>query len=478
MQLDLYGGRQNPARQLAAPASLVDRQVEADPGVQKQRLEIRDLESKFNKISELYQANASSRRLKALQGDLELARKELDRIRKDRRTEAEQVVRKQLEEENQAKTADNQAAIKRLSEDEKGLQQKTEDSAQKAEQLGVSSVELDMRRTEIDQHEAAIRSLREARNKLEIELQVQKNRMRVTLYQNAEPPSFADVLKQMKYVGAAGGGFFLLGLFGICLWEMRSCKISDRDEVMQTLGMRVIGSLPFLRSKKSTSRFGQAVREKSNHLLRDSIDSIRTMLLCDQTPSARQVFMITSACSREGKTTLASHLAGSLIRMAQRTLLIDADMRRPLLHQLFEVSLEPGLSEVLLGEVEAADAITRIGDSTLSILPAGRKAGLALTCLAQGGMRQLLERLRPHYDFIIIDSCPVVSVPDALLIGRCVDGVLLSVRPHQSRMPTVHAASQRLLSLNIPVIGAVVNGEAISSYNYSYSYPYQTVTED
>jgi Mrp family chromosome partitioning ATPase len=85
-------------------------------------------------------------------------------------------------------------------------------------------------------------------------------------------------------------------------------------------------------------------------------------------------------------------------------------------------------------------------------------------------MRNILEELRGQYDLVLVDCCPVLPVADALLIGKRVDGVLLSVRPRLSTLPQVHAACERLSTLRIPVLGAVVNGvrARMSSYEYKY----------
>src|SRR5207237_8850247 len=117
---------------------------------------------------------------------------------------------------------------------------------------------------------------------------------------------------------------------------------------------------------------------RSLSALIESIDGIRTMLLCDNALPARQVFMITSARSREGQTTLASRLASSIARCGRRTLLIDGDMRRPALHRLFEVAGQPGLVDVLCGDVDVADAVVAVPGTSLWVLPAGENARPAL----------------------------------------------------------------------------------------------------
>src|SRR5262249_51241559 len=140
-----------------------------------------------------------------------------------------------------------------------------------------------------------------------------------------------------------------------------------------------------------------------------------------------RVVMVTSAVSGEGKTTLASHLASSLARAGRRTLLIDSDLRRPATHQLFEVAPQPGLSEVLLGEVTVGEATQATAVNGLSMMPAGQWDRDVLQALARDGIQKVFAKVKEDYEFIVVDSHPVLLANDALLIGLHADAVLLSL---------------------------------------------------
>ncbi len=178
----------------------------------------------------------------------------------------------------------------------------------------------------------------------------------------------------------------------------------------------------------------------------------------DDGAEAARVLLVTSAGPGEGKTTLAAHLASSLARAGRKTLLIDGDLRRPGVHQLFELPQQPGFSEVLLGEVEAPDAVQNTPQDGLSVLAAGQWDREVMQALARDGLEGVFERLREEFDFIVIDSHPVLSATDSLLLGQQVDAVILSVLRDVSQTPRVYAASQRLAALGVRVLGAVVNG--------------------
>jgi capsular exopolysaccharide synthesis family protein len=212
-----------------------------------------------------------------------------------------------------------------------------------------------------------------------------------------------------------------------------------------------------------------------NRLLVESIDSVRTMLLQRRVVGETSLLMIASACSGEGKTTLAGHLAASLARAGCRTLLVDCDLRNPSLHKLMSVSRTPGIGEVLSGKARAEEALNATAVEQLSFLPAGMFSEEAATALAQGALHEAFERLRGDFDFILVDSSPVLAVPDALMVGKSVDGVVFSIRPGVSEAPLVYAAYERLQDLGLPFAGAVVNGVADrSSYANNYQYLVKT----
>src|SRR5262249_26886645 len=173
------------------------------------------------------------------------------------------------------------------------------------------------------------------------------------------------------------------------------------------------------------------------------------------------------------KTSLASQLAASLARAWRKTLLVDGDLRHPAAHKLFDLTLEPGLSEVLRGEANLPDAIKPTLMSRLWMMPAGHWDAHAVQALAQGGVRRMFDELRGQYDFIVVDSSPVLPVADALLLGQHVDAVLFSVLRDVSRLPSLQAASQKLQHLGVRTLGAVVIGTSTDLGGKSYQYKAQ-----
>jgi capsular exopolysaccharide synthesis family protein len=248
-------------------------------------------------------------------------------------------------------------------------------------------------------------------------------------------------------------------LFTVALVEFRSRRVNSSDEVTFGLGIPTVGTVPVLPPRVLRAALGSgAVRDGYwQARLTESVDALRTFLL-RALSEGPHVVMVTSAVQGEGKTSLASQLAASLARAWRKTLLIDGDLRKPAAHKLFELPVEPGLSEVLRGELDLGDVIRPTALGRLWLMPAGSWDAHALQALAQEGAGNFFEQLREEYEFVIVDSCPVLPVTDTLLLGQHVDTVLFSVLRGTSRLPTLYAAWQRLAALEIPVLGAVVAG--------------------
>jgi len=284
-----------------------------------------------------------------------------------------------------------------------------------------------------------------------------------------------DSKKRIMMLALAPLGAFFMTLLLVAFWEFSARRVQEPDEVASSLSIRVVGAVPEMPDpKRLRAHADPKAEEVLRHNLIESIDAIRTMLLRNATTEDLRIVMVTSAIESEGKTSLASNLAMSLARAGRKTLLIDCDLRRPAAHQLFEQPLQPGFSEVMLHEVELPDAVrTTSADPNLFLLPAGLWDRNVLQELAKSGVTSIFEKLRDEFDFIIVDSHPVLAATDSLLLGQHVDAVLVSLMRDVSQMHNVHSACQQLSALGIRVFGAVVSGMPMSTFGKAYQ-PVQT----
>ena len=363
-----------------------------------------------------------------------------------------------------------------LEEKERQLQTHIEKVANAGKEPGRRLPEVDSTRDAIAALELAVKKINEQIDGLKIDSPAGS---RVTILEPASVPKSRNTDKQTKMAGAAGAGAFCLLFAGVLWREIRTRRVYGAAEAANRLGATLLGTLPVLPAE--ARRNFPAQGETTNAwqaAFSESMDAIRTQLLRAAQTEGLKVVMITSAVSGEGKTSLASHLALSLARAWRKTLLLDGDLRKPSLHRQFELNNELGFCDVLRGEAEFADVVRPTPVSRLWIVPAGQWDAHALQALAQDTVSKLFEGLRDQYDFVIIDSSPVLPVADTLSLGQHVDGVIFSILRDVSRYPTIQAAQQRLASVDICLLGTVVLGakEDATALGYNIGYQGRTVS--
>jgi polysaccharide biosynthesis transport protein len=313
-----------------------------------------------------------------------------------------------------------------------------------------ASVELEVGQAELDQLREIAGDMSLKLEQFDIEAVAPK---RIRKLQNATVTPAINAAMRYMITALGGIGGFALTCFGIAYLEFRNRRLDGPEQVDEGLGIRVVGTLPALSARRMLDPDHPVVAQ-----LTESIDSVRTLLMHDSSSKRRQVVLVTSASTQEGRTTVASQLAASLARAGRRTLLVDGDLRRPALHALFDVPLEDGLCEVLRAEVDVDDVIRPTHAEGLWLLTAGYCDIDAIHALATEQMQPVFDKLRTEYDFVIIDGAPVVGMSDALIFGQYSDGAILSVRRDHSQMPKINQAAELLRDVGIRIIGAVVNG--------------------
>jgi len=294
---------------------------------------------------------------------------------------------------------------------------------------------------------------------------------RASIRETAQALPNNNLTKKLIFSGAGAFATFALVVLLVAYLEWQTRRVDGVDQVVSELGLRVIGTVPAFPHRVSLETAAAAGGLNWRFALNESINSTRTMLLHTARGQSMQIVMVTSATQGEGKTSLVSHLASSMATAGLRTLIVDGDLRNPSIHKLFDLSLAPGVSEILAQDVDAADVIQPTTVPNLWVITAGVCSNRVLAALAQGhALETLFNRLRGQFDFVIVDSCPVLPVADALLIGQHVDGVVFSIMQDVSQLPKVMVASEKLSQLNIPLLGAVVNGIRQDVYSYGYNY--------
>jgi polysaccharide biosynthesis transport protein len=294
-------------------------------------------------------------------------------------------------------------------------------------------------------------------------------------------------------------GLFTGGFLGIALVFLRASAdraIYSPGEASLCLDVPELGVIPSAAAERARSfayyRHGRSVEskrmEKENRkspvelatwqrkpsALAESFRStMASILYIGENGDRPRVIAVTSPGPGEGKTTVASNLALAWTEIGRRVLLIDGDLRRPRLHEIFKVSNEWGLSDLLGGtdSTEGTEALvmgTNFGG--LHVLPAGSATANVSYLLHSPRVLELLQRMRSEFDMVIIDTPPMLPMPDARVLGRLVDGVILVVRSARTTKDTVAIASQRLTEDGTRVLGTVLNEWDLRKMSSTYGY--------
>jgi len=207
----------------------------------------------------------------------------------------------------------------------------------------------------------------------------------------------------------------------------------------------------------------------------ESYRAVRTAILLSRAAQPPKTILIASGAKTEGKTVTAVNIAMAFAQMGRRVLLIDGDLRRARCHEVLGVHNLVGLTEVLVGQKEAADVIRPIRGGGLSFLSAGSIPPNPTELLASERMREVLEQLTGQYDSVLIDSPPVMPVSDSVILSRIVDGVVVVVGPRTPKQLVRHACA-RLGQVGAKILGVVLNQVDLKSpdyYHYHRYYSYE-----
>jgi capsular exopolysaccharide synthesis family protein len=211
----------------------------------------------------------------------------------------------------------------------------------------------------------------------------------------------------------------------------------------------------------------------SRSSLAEAYRQLRTSILLSSAGHAPKSLLVTSSLPSEGKTTTATNTAISLAQTGARVLIIDADMRRPRVHSVFGFKNNAGLSSVLaseLNEKEVLDAIQFDDRTKVGVLASGPIPPNPAELVGSDQMTKLLKLLQKHFDHVVVDSPPITSFTDGVLIASMVDGVILVVQSGRSSRQMVRKTRQMIQDVGAKIFGVVLNNVDLKSQENYYYY--------
>ncbi|MBA3920896.1 MAG: polysaccharide biosynthesis tyrosine autokinase, partial [Nostocaceae cyanobacterium] len=276
------------------------------------------------------------------------------------------------------------------------------------------------------------------------------------------------------FVGGMLGMMLATGM--VVILEVRDRSIKTLKEARELYGYTLLGAIPSF-GKKNSLRHQVIEAAIPELLVRDNPRSpiaegyrmLQANLKFLSSDKPLQVIVVTSAVPKEGKSTVSANLATAIAQLGRRVLLVDADMRHPLQHHIWNLTNAAGLSDVIVNQAEFT-SVVNTAIANLDILTAGVIPPNPLALLDSKRMATLIESFSTTYDFVIIDAPPLAIGADALTLGKMTDGVLLVARPGVVSSVGVTAAKEALLATGQNVLGLVVNGVILKNESDSYFY--------
>ena len=266
-----------------------------------------------------------------------------------------------------------------------------------------------------------------------------------------------------------------LAIAGAALLDRFDDSVQNPDEIRDRLRLPLLGSIPRVRHTPAHDAARLVTHVEPQSLVAEAFRSLRTNLAFARAHQDLRTIVVTSAAPGDGKSTIAVNLATTFAQQGQRTLLIDADLRRAVIDRTFDIPRSPGLTEFLIGS-HTLEATARETDvPNLFILPSGHFPPNPSELLGSQAMRAGLEAATKAFDMVLIDSPPVLAVTDASVLSALVDGTIIVVRLGVSAREAVSRSVAQLRVVNGRILGAVLNAVDFrsSAYHGGYGYYYQ-----
>lgn len=400
--------------------------------------------------------------------DFDFAKKKLEENREKFLPLVEQDIRQQIELDRSESIMQAELQLQSQQEGVKLIREMILQEREQRMKMADKSLDIEFMKEELQGAEEVNRRLGDRM----LEMTTESNApSQVWVVDKAKVPEFPEGPSLMKKLLMVGGAGLLMPLALLVGWDVSFRRVFEREQLLQEVNVKLVSEVATLPTRPLMSRRGaDKVFRQQALLFEESVNALRTSLSVDPKLEGHRVYVVASAVSGEGKTNLSSQLAMSWSQTAPgRVILIDADVRSPNVHELFEVEPKPGLAEVLRGECKLEDAVVMDWSGRLFILPAGdAKSRSPSQLFANANFRELVATLRSHYYKVIIDVAPVLCASETLQIAKEADGVLLCALRDYSRGGQVKEAHDRLNGAGVNIVGAVLNGTPVRQYSYAY----------
>jgi polysaccharide biosynthesis transport protein len=371
--------------------------------------------------------------------------------------------------EKQMQTVRNNAAILRKSEEK--LTQMVTAEKQQQQQLNQLKIKYDILKRDAENNKSIHSNVLVRMKETELMSRLNSNNMRVVdpATKPLTPVKPRLVLTVLAGLVAAVGVSLALAFFVNYLDD----SIKSQDDIENHLRLPFLGYIPNIKTNSVVERDLQAhLHPQSNAA--EGFRTIRATIALTHKSEKFRVISVTSTIPSEGKSLVASNLAIVQAQTGMRTLLVDADLRRPSVHKAYQLHSPVGLSAFLNGETDDIGEITHVSEvPNLDVICCGAIPANPSELIGSGRMAEFLQRVRGQYDRVVLDCPPVSAVSDPLIISAMSDGIIYVTKFNKIRREHGRKSVQRIQNAGIHILGVVVNDidfEGKDSYYYSYYY--------
>jgi capsular exopolysaccharide synthesis family protein len=266
-----------------------------------------------------------------------------------------------------------------------------------------------------------------------------------------------------------------LGIGLALLFEHMDNTLKTPEDVKNYLGLPFLGMVPDVAARSaaaSPARPSPLIMKNPGSAVAEAYRVLRTNLIFSSAAASGRALVVSSANPGEGKTTTVANLAASLALNGAKVLAVDADLRRPTMHQHFAIAKTPGLTDLIVGKNKASEAIQVTRFKGLQVLPCGYVPPNPAELLGSSSMKEVIQALREHYDWVLIDTPPILGMADTPVLCRLVDGVVLVIGAEISGRPAIERALDQITGVGGKVTGVVLNKVDLERNSYYYGQYY------
>ncbi|MDR7234334.1 polysaccharide biosynthesis tyrosine autokinase [Agrococcus sp. BE272] len=282
---------------------------------------------------------------------------------------------------------------------------------------------------------------------------------------DAVPPEVQSVPNKPRDALLAAAVGFLVGALAAFVATMADTRVRNEAAVARVTNLPVLGAVT--RTKRAGAA-GLIVAREPHSPVAEDMRRIQSALAFSALDGQSRRLLITSASPSEGKSTFSANLSLTLAAAGERTLIIDGDLRRPRVAELFGIDGEVGLTTALFGKVKLAEAVVPWRDDGPDVLTTGALPPNPAAVLTSLALRSLLDSAAHRYDVVLIDSPPVLTVADSNLLAPLVDGVVIVVDASRTRRPQLANTIRSIESAGGRILGIVLNKARTTSHRAAY----------